>query len=62
MEVYLLAYMELKEVILHYCCVVSNFICFIYIYIVNNMKNSPQYGFQIENRYQKVGSTGFLLL
>ena len=33
------------------------------IYIsFNDMKNSPQYGFQIENKYQKVGSTGFLLL
>ena len=33
---------------------------YIYIYIVNNMKISPQYGFQIENKYQKVGSTIFL--
>ena len=31
----------------------------IYIYIY--MKISPQYGFQIENKYQKVGSTRFIL-
>ena len=35
---------------------------YIYIYIVNNMKISPQYRFQIENKYQKVGSTRFILL